>query len=93
MSFCRYFEITPEDTPIVFLICSLSSSIMSLTQPQTLMGLLPQLKSMEDNIVSMIMELSTKLANLTDAHIFVLVDVTNQRRFRYDCLRRDGMHG
>lgn len=54
---------------------------MSLTQPQTLMGLLPQLKSMEENIVSMIMELSTKLANLTDAHIFVLVDVTNQRRF------------
>jgi len=36
---------------------------------------------MEDNIVSMIMELSTKLANLTDASVFVLVDVPNQRKF------------
>ena len=55
---------------------------MNVTQSQTLLGLLPQLKSMEDNIVSMIMELSTKLANLTDASVFVLVDVPNQRKFR-----------
>jgi len=52
-----------------------------MSQSQTLLGLLPQLKSMEDNIVSMIMELSIKLANLTDASIFVLVDVPNQRKF------------
>ena len=56
---------------------------MNVTQSQTLLGLLPQLKSMEDNIVSMIMELSTKLANLTDASVFVLVDVPNQRKFRW----------
>merc|ERR1719370_2693905 len=54
---------------------------MSMSQSQTLLGLLPQLKTMEDNIVSMIMELSTKLANLTDASVFVLVDVPNQRKF------------
>ena len=56
---------------------------MSLAQPQTLMGLLPQLKNMEESIVSMIIELSTKLANLTDARIFVIVDAAYQRRFRY----------
>ena len=53
----------------------------------TLMSLLPQLKSMEHSIISMIVEITSKLATLTDAEIFVLVQDSERRLIR--CVRLD----
>jgi len=47
----------------------------------SILGLLPHLKAMESSIVSMIMELTAKLASLTDAAVFVLVEDADQRKF------------
>ena len=48
----------------------------------TLMSLLPQLKSMEHSIISMIVEIASKLATLTEAEIFVIVQDPDRRLIR-----------
>ena len=53
-----------------------------MSVPTLLTNLLPHLKSMEHSIISMIVELTARLASLTEADIFVLVQNTEQRLFR-----------
>jgi len=52
-----------------------------MSVPTLLTNLLPHLKSMEHSIISMIVELTARLASLTEADIFVLVQNTEQRLF------------
>jgi len=52
-----------------------------MTSAQSLIGLVSQLQTMESSFTSILMEAALKLASLTDASIFMLVETPEGRRY------------
>ena len=60
----------------------------NMTSAQSLLGLVSQLQNMESSFTAILMEAAMKLAGLTDANVFLLVESQDGRRFsgkRYLC--------
>ena len=72
---------TNERRNLVLKKCCRRPSTVDMASAQSLLGLVNQLQTMESSFCDVLMEAALKLASLTDANVFVMVETAEGRRF------------